>query len=301
MPSPRQVQVVPAALGLEALQLEVESVEIEEGDMPRVRWVWFGAASASPPTSAARLHCLDLRIPIEHDLVLLQVRVCSIAVAGPAWPASAPAPSLRKASPNSVLTPLIVFLRRIVLSFCVPRFLITGSRNSIAVVVGRQALLFQEVAELRHVVGVDAEDAECLQHADVLGPLDVLRELRLAAALEAQVVALEPHAASEELDDLRAFAVAHVHQAHRAHAPAAPALGELLRSDQQVHRRVRLVDLVEERAGKLALRDGQLRELCLPFASRITKLHQLGVVAHIDDAERLVVRPRAAPLRRSHP
>jgi hypothetical protein len=39
----------------------------------------------------------------------------------------------------------------------------------------------------------------------VLGPIDTLRELRLAAALEAQVVALEPHAASEELDDLRAF------------------------------------------------------------------------------------------------
>ena len=123
---------------------------------------------------------------------------------------------MRNASPNSVLTPLIVFLSRIVLSFCVPRFLITGSRNSIAVVVGGQPFLFEEVAELRHVVGVDAEDAERLQHADVLGPLDALRELRLAAALEAHVVALEPHAAPEELDDLRALALADVHQAHRA-------------------------------------------------------------------------------------
>ena len=40
-------------------------------------------------------------------------------------------PSLRNASPNSVLTPLIVFLRRMIFSFCVPRFLITGSKNSI--------------------------------------------------------------------------------------------------------------------------------------------------------------------------
>jgi hypothetical protein len=45
----RQVQVVPAALGLEMLQLEGHPVEVEEGHMPRVRWVSFGAASASPP------------------------------------------------------------------------------------------------------------------------------------------------------------------------------------------------------------------------------------------------------------
>ena len=39
-------------------------------------------------------------------------------------------PSLRKASPNSVLTPFMVFLRRMVFSFWVPRFLISGRMNS---------------------------------------------------------------------------------------------------------------------------------------------------------------------------
>ncbi len=112
-------------------------------------------------------------------------------------------------------------------------------------------------------------------------PLDPFGELRLAAALEAQVVALEPHATPEELDDLRAFPLAHVHQAHRRDTPTAPALGELLRADQQMHRRMRLVDLVKERPRELALARGKA---VLP-----AQVHQLGVVAHVDDAEGFVL------------
>ena len=84
MPSPRQVQVVPAALGLEALQLEVQAVEIEEGDVPlrQVRLVGRGIRIAAD--HAAGLHRLDLRIPVEHDLVLLQVVCASIASPGSA-------------------------------------------------------------------------------------------------------------------------------------------------------------------------------------------------------------------------
>ncbi len=40
-----------------------------------------------------------------------------------------------------------------------------------------------------------------------------------AGALELEPVALEPHAAPEELDDLAAFLLADVHQAHRAKPP----------------------------------------------------------------------------------
>jgi hypothetical protein len=107
-------------------------------------------------------------------------------------------------------------------------------------------------------------------------------ELRLAAALEAQVVALEPHAAPEELDDLRAFALADVHQAHGRDAPAAPALGELLRPDQQVHRRVRLVDLVEQRARELALARWRAVVCSHSFTS-------LASSPDVDDAEGLVL------------
>ena len=44
---------------------------------------------------------------------------------------------------------------------------------------------------------------------------------------------------------------------------------------------MRLVDLVEQRARELALARGQ--------AVLLAQLHQLGVVAHVDDAEGLVL------------
>ena len=166
-----------------------------------------------------------------------------------------------------------------------PRFLIDWQQELDPVVVGGQPLFFEEVAELRHVVGVDAEDAERLQRRDVLRALDAFRELGLAAALEAHVEALEAHAAAEELDDLRALSLADVHQAHRRHAPTAPALGELLGADQQVDRRMRLVDLVKERARELPLAAWK--------AVLLAELHQLGVVADVDDAEGVVVGAEA--------
>src|SRR6266852_4402165 len=108
--------------------------------------------------------------------------------------------------------------------------------RGLSALFGEQSFLFQELVELRHVVGVDTEDAKRLQHSDVPGPRHILRDLRLAAALEAEIVALEPHTAPEELDDLRTLGGTHVHQRHRAHSPAIPALGEFLRSNEQVHR-----------------------------------------------------------------
>ena len=47
-------------------------------------------------------------------------------------------------------------------------------------------------------------------------------------------------------DALRAFASAHVHEPHGRNAIAAPALGELLRADKHVDRRIRALELVEE-------------------------------------------------------
>ena len=213
-----------------------------------LRWVSFSAASASPPTRPPDFIAWIFRIPVEHHLVFLEVGCAPYHWQGSGTArrsGRARACGTRRRTP--MLTPLIVFLSRIVLSFCVPRFLITGQQELDTVIVGGQPLFVEEVPELRHVVGMDAEDAERLEHTDVSRLLDAFGESGLAAALEAQVVALEPNAAPEELDDLRAFPPSHVHQAHGRDAPTAPALGELLRPDQQVYRGVRLTDLVEER------------------------------------------------------
>ena len=66
------------------------------------------------------------------------------------------------------------------------------------------------------------------------------------ASLQAESISLQPHAPAKELNNFRAFRLAHVHQAHRAHAPAIPALGELLRADQDVDLAVPTAQIVEE-------------------------------------------------------
>ena len=245
-----------------------------------LRWVWLGAASASPPATPQRLHRLDLRIPVEDDLVLLQVR--SGLVLRRVW--------LRQRRDGPELAEGVAELRahaidRVFkandLELLRAKILDDRQHEFDAVIVGRQPFLFEEVAELRHIVRADAEDRKRFQHADVLRAFHIIRQLRFAAALEAQAIALETDAATEELDDLRALGLADIHQAHRAHAPTVPALGELLRADQQVDRRMRLVDRVEERACELAVFRG--------YSVIFAELDQLGVVANVDDAERVVV------------
>ncbi len=56
-----------------------------------------------------------------------------------------------------------------------------------AVVVGGQPLLFEEVAELRHVVGVDAEDAQGLQQVRCASAAATPSGSASCAALEAHV------------------------------------------------------------------------------------------------------------------
>ena len=69
------------------------------------------------------------------------------------------------------------------------------------------------------------------------------------APFEAHVLAAEAHAASEQLDDLRTFLSADVEQSHRADAPAVPSFDELLCTDEDIDRAVRLVDVAEEAFG----------------------------------------------------
>src|SRR5690606_4701639 len=110
--------------------------------------------------------------------------------------------------------------------------------------------LFQELPEAFHEVGLDPEGIQ---------GLNVLYELRLvgwcgeAAALERPVIALETNAAPEKLDDLRALALADMHETKGADAPAIPALDEALGADEQVDRGAGQIDLTEHGLGKLGL------------------------------------------------
>src|SRR5690606_40402420 len=58
--------------------------------------------------------------------------------------------------------------------------------------VGWQPFLFEELAELLHVVGADAEDVERFEQVDVPGPFQRRGEGCTHAALEAHAVTLQP-------------------------------------------------------------------------------------------------------------
>ena len=145
-------------------------------------------------------------------------------------------------------------------------------------VTGRDAFLAQVVFERGHVAGAHAEDVQRLQLVQMhaLGP--VLRQ----GALERETLALEAHAAPEQLDDLRAFTLAHVQQAHRGHAPTAPAFREFARADQHVEAAVLVVQRAEQRAAEVvAFAIEGLHVLRHPEEARI--------VADVDEAEGLCI------------
>ena len=95
-----------------------------------------------------------------------------------------------------------------------------------------------------HVVGAYSEDIERFQQVDVVWAIHIYDT---AAPFEAEPKPFEPHATTEELDNLRAFRPSDVHQPHRADAPAIPAFGELLGADQDVDGRIPVVDPAKER------------------------------------------------------
>src|SRR3990172_229147 len=184
------------------------------------RWVWFGMLSMSPPYQPTRPHRLDFRVPVEHALVPLQVMGARVR-AGVRLAYRRHRPELAERIAELGAHAIDGLLEPDGLELLGTEALDHRQQEFDTVVVDGQALFFEEVAELRHVICVDSENAQRFQHAEVLGSLDTIGKLRLAAALETQVVALEAHPAPEELDDLRALALADVHQSHRGHAPTA--------------------------------------------------------------------------------
>ncbi len=85
------------------------------------------------------------------------------------------------------------------------------------VLVRRQALVLEVLLELAHVVRADAEDVKRLQGLDVFW---YGLSFQPPAALEREVLPLEPDTAPEELNDLRPLVPPNVHQPHGADPPA---------------------------------------------------------------------------------
>jgi hypothetical protein len=81
--------------------------------------------------------------------------------------------------------------------------------------------------------------------------MHALRSVLRQGALEREALALEAHPTSEQLDDLRAFTLAHVQQTHRGHAPTTPAFRELARANQHVKAAVLVVQCAEQRAAEV--------------------------------------------------
>src|SRR5690606_5203056 len=67
------IQIVPAALRLEAFQVEVQAVEVEERDVTRCQPSLVRRTVVVATRNAHGLHGLDLRIPVENYLILLQI------------------------------------------------------------------------------------------------------------------------------------------------------------------------------------------------------------------------------------
>ena len=97
-------------------------------------------------------------------------------------------------------------------------------------VFGIHAFFRQIFAEFFHIVGVDAENIERFQ----LFQIYTVRTLARQAALERIALSLEAHATTEKLDNLAAFAFAHVQKPHGGNAPARPAFGKFFRADQEI-------------------------------------------------------------------
>src|SRR5690606_649418 len=68
-----QVEVVPATLGLETFEVEVQLIEVQEGDVLLRQVRLIGGAFVLAARYPVGLHGLNLRVPVQHHLVLLQV------------------------------------------------------------------------------------------------------------------------------------------------------------------------------------------------------------------------------------
>ena len=114
--------------------------------------------------------------------------------------------------------------------------------------------LLHDGLKVGEVGGVHGEDVQRLHHPQHghLGAHHVVLALRPRAAepLEALALALEAHAAPEELNHLGALRLTDVEQADLRHTPARPALGELAAAHQHRQRAVLTFERLEQAAAR---------------------------------------------------
>jgi len=262
------IQIVPASLPLIPLRLKIQSFVVQHGQMVGLE---LTCVSRSCLRTAARSHCLDAGIPVcDHGVVLEVV-------------GDIPNGRHTRISFERVLSSL----GRLLLwpEDLQPLTKIVSDRKRYRVddlsLVARKPFLAKEITEPLHEVRLDAEDVERLQFFDE-------RRMRggkaFATAFQAPLVALEPDATAEKLNDLCSFALADVHQTHRADPPAIPAFDELLGTDQQIDRRAGVPHTGEHR----------LRELTVSHLDGHGWINLLAVVAQaqgiadVDESERFL-------------
>ncbi len=143
-------------------------------------------------------------------------------------------------------------------------------------VARRDALFTQVLLEGRHVIGTHTKNVQCFQ----LVQMRALGSLRWRCPLEGKRLALQPNATPKKLNDLRAFALAHVQQAHGGNAPAAPTFGELARTDQHLNLAAFLVQRAKQRATEIV-------RFAVKRGGGIGQLEERGIVANVDQAKRI--------------
>jgi len=119
--------------------------------------------------------------------------------------------------------------------------------------------LLKGLAELGHVVGAHGKDVKRLQTINVLR----MRAIQNGGAFQTQPLPFQPHAAPEQLDDLRTLTAPDVQQPHVGDAPGIPTFHEFLRADEHVDAGVRPVDVIEERMANGVLFQRDFRRLIL--------------------------------------
>jgi len=179
----RQIEVVPRTLGLEPLQREVHRLPVDERE---VLWPEHtrGLRGHIPPAArlATRRHRLDLRIPVDEDRVLHKLFG-----------------HLAEDGLGSVSLELDALPQLDGAQLRLTQAAHHGQHDLDALLVGRQPLGLEILAELPHVVGPHTED---VQRLELVQPVRRLHPCHASTALEPVPVPLETHPAAEELDDL---------------------------------------------------------------------------------------------------
>src|SRR5258708_7000763 len=148
-----------------------------ESTLVRVDFVQTGC-------EAFRCHGLNLRIPVEYHLIFLEIigRGLVCGVGGRQrwnWPQST------KCVPTSGTDTVDYWLETDSLQRVLTQFPADRQHHLERLLVGRETLLLQILAELCHVVGPNTEDVKRLEGGDVWGRVQPIGQFDLAAAFQA--------------------------------------------------------------------------------------------------------------------